>query len=230
MSKYEILLFDADATLLDFKRSEREAVIESLISFDLPATDEIIEKYSEINDGYWKMLERGEIEKSRLYDARWETLIDFYGFKCDAKALSTKYINALTTKSYELDGAVEICEKLYNTRKFRMYLVTNGQKQVQEGRLFPSPVYKFFDDCFISEDIGFEKPSIRYFDAVSKLIPDYDATKAIIIGDSLTSDIQGGINAGIDTCWFNPREKQVPENMKITYVINNLSELEDILL
>ena len=75
MSKYEILLFDADATLLDFKRSEREAVIESLTFFGIPATDEVIEKYSEINDGYWKMLERGEIEKSKLYDARWQSLI-----------------------------------------------------------------------------------------------------------------------------------------------------------
>jgi 2-haloacid dehalogenase len=230
MSKYEILLFDADATLLDFKRSEREAVIESLTFFGIPATDEVIEKYSEINDGYWKMLERGEIEKSKLYDARWQSLIEFYGFDCDVKALSNKYIDALTTKSYELDGAVEICEKLYNSGNFRMYLVTNGQKQVQEGRLFPSPVFKFFDDCFISEDIGFEKPSIKYFDAVRKLIPDYDATKAIIIGDSLTSDIQGGINAGIDTCWFNPRGKQAPENMEITYIINELSELEEILL
>ena len=228
MSKYEILLFDADATLLDFKRSEHEAVIESLTFFGLPATDEIIEKYSEINDGYWKMLERGEIEKSKLYDARWEALIAFYGFECDAKGLSKKYIDSLTTKSYELDGAVEICRKLHG--KYRMYLVTNGQKQVQEGRLFPSPVYKFFDDCFISEDIGFEKPSIKYFDAVSRMIPGYDATKAIIIGDSLTSDIQGGINAGIDTCWFNPRGKNAPDDMQITYVINDLSELEKILL
>ena len=228
MSKYEILLFDADATLLDFKRSEKEAVIESLTCFGIPASDEIIEKYSEINDGYWQMLERGEIEKSKLYDARWQTLIDFYGFDCDAVALSKKYIDSLTTKSYELDGAIEICQKLYG--KFRMYLVTNGQKQVQEGRLFPSPVFKFFDDCFISEDIGYEKPSIKYFEAVSKLIPDYDAQKTIIIGDSLTSDMQGGINAGIDTCWFNPKKKKVPENMKINYVINELSELEKILL
>lgn len=228
MSKYEILLFDADATLLDFKRSEREAVIDCLTYFGLPSTDDVIEKYSEINDGYWKMLERGEIEKCKLYDARWQSFVDFYGFNCRAKEISTMYVDTLTTKSYVLDGAIEICEKLYG--KFKMYLVTNGQKKVQDGRLVPSPIYKFFDNCFISEEIGFEKPSIKYFDAVSKLIPGYDASKAIIIGDSLTSDIQGGINAGIDTCWFNPKGKPAPEDMKIDYIINDLSELEKILL
>lgn len=228
MSKYKILLFDADATLLDFKRSEREAVIESLTNFGLPATDEVIEKYSKINDGYWKMLERGEIEKCKLYDARWQTLMEYYGFDCDAKAISKMYVDALTTKSYLLDGALEICQKLHGT--FKMYLVTNGQKQVQDGRLVPSPIYKYFDDCFISEEIGYEKPNVKYFDAVSKMIPSYDAATAIIIGDSLTSDIQGGINAGIDTCWFNPNGKTAPENMQITYIINELSELEKILL
>ena len=227
MSKYEILLFDADATLLDFKRSECEAVVESLTHFGLPATDEVVKKYSEINEGYWQMLERGEIEKCKLYDARWKSLMDFYGFDCDHKAISKMYVDTLTTKSYLLDGALEICEKLYG--KFKMYLVTNGQKQVQDGRLVPSPVYKFFDDCFISEEVGYEKPSIKYFEAVSKMIPNYDPEKAIIIGDSLTSDIQGGINAGIDTCWFNPRGKSAPDGMKINYIISDLSELENIL-
>ena len=103
MSKYEILLFDADETLLDFKRSEREAVIDSLSFFGLPTTDEIVEKYSEINDGYWKMLERGEIEKSELYDARWQTFLEFYGFDgCCAKDISKLYVDNLTTKSYLL--------------------------------------------------------------------------------------------------------------------------------
>lgn len=228
MSKYAILLFDADATLLDFKRSEREAVIDCLNFFGLPSDDDIIKKYSEINDGYWKMLERGEIEKNKLYDARWQSFVDFYGFDCCAKDISRMYVDTLTTKSYVLDGAVEICEKLYG--KFKMYIVTNGQKKVQDGRLVPSPIYKFFDNCFISEEIGFEKPSVRFFDAISKLIPNYDASKALIIGDSLTSDIAGGINAGIDTCWFNYKRKSIPSDMKIDYIINDLSELEKILL
>ena len=227
MSKYEILLFDADATLLDFKRSEYEAVKECLEFFGLPSNDEIIEKYSEINDGYWKMLERREIEKKILYVARWESFCDFFGFKISPEEISKRYIDALTSTCHIFDGVEDICKKLYG--KYRMYIVTNGQKKVQEGRLFPSPIFKYFDGCFISEDIGYEKPDIRFFNKVESLIPNYDKEKAIIIGDSLTSDIKGGINAGIDTCWYNPKGKEIPKGMNITYVINDLSELEIIL-
>lgn len=227
MSKYSILLFDADGTLMDFHRSEYEAVRESLDFFSLPSDDSVIATYSEINAGYWRMLERGEIEKSKLYAARWQSLLDHYKLECDAQALSDKYIERLATKSYMIDGAYELCESLHG--KFKMYIVTNGQKYIQQNRLFPAPLFKFFDDCFISEDLGYEKPSIKYFDIVASSIPDYDPSRAIIIGDSLTSDMQGGINAGIDTCWYNPANKTAPEGMELTHVINNLSEIGDIL-
>lgn len=228
MSKYTTLLFDADATLMDFHRSETEAVRECLEFFSLPSDDGVIAKYSEINAGYWKMLERGEIEKDKLYPARWQSLIEFYGFDCETKAISDKYIERLATKSYMLDGALELCQRLY--RKFKMYIVTNGQKDIQKSRLFPSPIFKYFDGCFISEDVGFEKPSIKFFEAVISNIPDYDPNKAIIIGDSLTSDMQGGINAGIDTCWYNPHGKCAPESMKLTYIVRNFDEMADVLL
>ena len=87
-----------------------------------------------------------------------------------------------------------------------------------------------FDDCFISEDIGYEKPHIKYFELIEKQIPDYDPKKAIIIGDSLTSDMQGGINAGIDTCWYNPSGKKAPADMKLTHIVSNFAQIEDILL
>ena len=140
MSKYTTLLFDADATLMDFHRSEHEAVTECLEFFGLPSDESVIKKYSEINAGYWKMLERGEIEKEKLYPARWQSLIDFYCFDCKAKDISDKYIERLATKSYMLDGALELCQKLYG--KFKMYIVTNGQKDIQKSRLFPSPLFK----------------------------------------------------------------------------------------
>ena len=227
MSKYEILLFDADGTIMDFHRSELEAVRESLDYFGLPSDDSVIERYSEINCNYWRMLERGEIEKEKLYPARWQTLIELYGFDCKADEISDKYIERLATKSYMIDGALELCQSLYG--KFRMYIVTNGQKYIQEKRLFTSPLFRYFDDCYISEDIGYEKPSIKYFEHVAKNIPDFDPAKAIIIGDSLTSDMQGGINAKIDTCWYNPQNKTAPEGMKLTYTVSNFSQIEDIL-
>ncbi len=228
MSQYTTLLFDADATLMDFHRSEHEAVSECLAFFELPHDESIIKKYSEINAGYWKMLERGEIEKEKLYPARWQSLIDHYGFKCRAEDISNKYIERLATKSYMLDGALELCQKLYG--RFQMYIVTNGQKDIQRSRLFPAPLFKYFDGCFISEDIGYEKPSIIFFDAVKNNIPNYDPEKTIIIGDSLTSDMQGGINAGIDTCWYNPKGLALPSNYDVTYIAKNFKEIADILL
>ncbi len=227
MSKYEILLFDADGTLMDFHRSEYEAVRESLEFYNIPSGDDIIQKYSEINAEYWRMLERGDIEKSKLYAARWQTLIEYYGFDANAQNISDKYIERLAKKSYMLDGALELCQSLYG--KYKMYIVTNGQKYIQRGRLFPSPLFKYFDDCFISEDVGYEKPSIKYFEYVAKSIPNFNAEKAIVIGDSLTSDMQGGINAGIDTCWYNPLEKTAPDIMNLTYIVKNLSQIGEIL-
>ncbi len=228
MSKYTALLFDADATLMDFHRSETEAVKECLAFFNLPSDDRVVAKYSEINAGYWKMLERGEIEKEKLYPARWQTLIDYYGFDCKAIDISNKYIERLATKSYMLDGALEMCERLHE--KFKMYIVTNGQKDIQRIRLFTSPIFKCFDGCFISEDIGYEKPSVKFFEKVIENIPEYDPIKTVIIGDSLTSDMQGGINIGIDTCWYNPSDKSIPENYKLTYVVKDFDEMEKILL
>lgn len=227
MNKYTTILFDADDTLFDFKRSEHEAVKDVLSLVGLPETDEIIEKYSEINKGYWKMLERGEITKKDLFIARWKSFLDFYGLtNVDAEKIAKHYLLSLSQKCYLLDGAEELCKNLYG--KFKLYIVTNGYAIVQHGRFDKSPIRKYFKDMFISEEMGAEKPSTEYFDEVFSKIPDFDKSKAIIIGDSLSSDIKGGINAEIDTCWYNPKMSHAPEDLSITYTVSKLSEIEDI--
>lgn len=228
MSKYTNILFDADATLFDFKLSEHDAVKDCLAFAGLPNGDDVIAVYSKINDGYWKMLERKEITKKELMVARWQSLLDHYSFNFDANILSEMYPKKLAEKSFLMDGAIEICEKLHG--KVGMYIVTNGFASVQHGRFDTCPLRKYFDNMFISEEVGCEKPDKLYFDTVSKMIPGYDPSKALIVGDSLTSDIKGGINAGIDTCWFNPDGKSAPEGMNITYIISNLAEIENIVL
>ena len=225
MSRYTYVLFDADATLLDFKRSEYEAAMEVLTFFGMPATDEVIEKYSQINDMYWKMLEKGEVTRKNLTVFRWRDLCQYYKYNCDADAISEKYSEFLSEKSYLLDGAEEICKRLYG--KCKLYLVTNGNKKVQKGRFNHSPIYKYFESCFISEDTGYEKPQKEFFDSVFSQIPEFDKSQAIIVGDSLSSDIAGGINAGIDTCWYNPHNIEPPKNMKITFIKTNLLQVED---
>ena len=227
MSEYTTILFDADDTLFDFKRAEHEAVKDVLALVGLPDTDEIISKYSEINKGYWKMLERGEITKKDLFIARWKSFLDFYGLTdTDAKMIANHYLTMLSQKCYLLDGAEELCEKLCG--KFRLFIVTNGYSVVQHGRFDKSPIRKYFEDMFISEEMGAEKPTKAYFDAVFSRIPDFDPEKSVIIGDSLSSDIKGGINAGIDTCWYNPKMANAPENLSITHTVSKLSEIENI--
>lgn len=228
MQKYTTILFDADETLLDFKRSEHEAVKDVLLSFGLPVTDEVIHEYSKINESMWKALERGEIEKSLLYTRRWEMLCKRFDFVANAQEMSRSYIKSLSGKTYIFPNAEEVCEKL--SKYCRLYIITNGHKKVQEGRLKNTRLITFFDDIFISEDIGYEKPNIEYFEAIEKLIPDFCKEQTLVVGDSLTSDMAGGIAYGLDTCWYNPHKKSKPEGMNLSYVINQLSEIEEIIL
>lgn len=224
--RYDTLLFDADGTLLDFERSEREAVIASLAAFGVVADDEIVASYSTINDSLWKLLERGEIKKDDLKVRRFSMLAEKYGFDYDAVAVADRYPEELATKSYILGNALEVCTSLSKT--CRLYLITNGFVKIQRGRFMPTPLYPLFSGLFISDEIGIDKPAPCYFDAVKRGIPNFDASKSLVIGDSLTSDMRGGINAGIDVCWFNPKGLPAPQDMKLDYIIGNLDKLYDI--
>ncbi len=228
MAKYSIVLFDADETLLDFLRSERTALVEALTSFGIPCPEETIALYSGINLSLWKMLERGEIKKDVLRVKRFEMLANELGLDVDPTALAFAYTDSLKKQSFVLDGAIDICRKL--SAHVKLYMVTNGLKDVQSGRLAGSGLLPYFSGVFVSEDIGIEKPDVKYFEAVARAIPGFDKKDAIIIGDSLSSDMKGGINFGIDTCWFNPKSKSAPDEMKLTYTVTSLSELENIVL
>ena len=228
MAKYEFLLLDADGTLFDFARCEREALCDALRAVGIEPNEEMIATYSRINDGYWKMLERGEIEKSELRVARFSAFCAHYGFGVDVPRLATGYTDTLSTKGYLLQGAVEICRKL--AAHCKLYIVTNGIATVQRGRFEPSPLREFVQDLFISEEIGAEKPHPAYFDAVAASISGFERSRALVVGDSLSSDIRGGFLAGIDTCWFNPAQKSAPKDLPITYTIGTLEELVPLVL
>ncbi len=228
MVRYPILLLDADETLFDFARAEHEALCDCLRGIGMTPDADVVRTYSEINDGFWKMLERGEIDKETLRVARFGAFCRHYDLDVDVTALAFAYTDALATKSYLLPGALETCRTL--AEQCRLYIVTNGIGTVQRGRFEPSPLRPLIQDLFISEELGAEKPKKEYFDAVTTRIEGFDPRKALMVGDSLTSDIRGGINAGIDTCWLNRKGKEAPAELPITYTISTIEELVPLVL
>ena len=225
--RYDIILFDADGTLMDFHRGEFEAVRVTMEIMGIEPTDELVQAYSKINESLWKMLERKEITKPELLVRRFEIFCDRFSFSADAEKMANVYKKELSQRGYLFDGAEELCQKL--SERFPLYIVTNGVETIQKGRFSRVPLLKYFKDVFISDCVGFEKPDVRYFEAVAKKIPEFNKERTLIVGDSLTSDILGGINFGIDTCWFDTQGKPIPPDMDITYVAKSYDEIYDII-
>lgn len=221
--KYGIILFDADGTLLDFLKSEDEAVREALAADGIEPTDGTVKLYSGINAELWKKLERREIEKKVLLYRRFELLYEALGTHGNARLTAERYMNALATKGYMLAGAEDMLRALYG--RVKMYIVTNGVEFIQRGRYARCGVEKYFEDIFISDVIGTEKPDVRYFEYVAAHIGELDKKRTLIVGDSLTSDMRGGINYGIDTCWYNPEGKPCPEDMNITFTATDFESI-----
>ncbi len=225
---YRIALFDADNTLLDFSRSEHDALTDCLIARGLPHDERIIARYSAINDAHWKRLEKGLTTRDQLRIDRFAVFFAEYGWDLDPTQMADDYMAALSSKAYLMDGAEALIEQLVG--KCRLFIITNGIGSVQNARFDVTPLAPHFEGVFISEELGCAKPDKAFFDRVAAAIPGFDPREALVIGDSLTSDIRGGINAGIDTCWFNPRGKGAPEGMPISYTVASLSEVAGILL
>jgi len=223
--RYDNLLMDADGTIFDFDRSEAEAVAATLDGFSLPHDEMWVNTYHKINDLLWKALERGETDKPTLRTARFQQLLDHFGASGDAAAIADAYTEELSKRSYLMPDAEEVCRKL--SEKYDIYVITNGTISVQVRRFAASPVKEYIKGYFISGEIGFEKPDTRYFDHVKAHIPNFSDERALVIGDSLTSDIRGAQAAGLDACYFG---KELPPSVKVKYHIRKLKELEDILL
>ena len=213
--KYRNVWFDADGTLFDFLRCEDEAIRETLTHIGVTPTDALVCAYSEINDGLWTMLERGEIEKPELVWKRFAILCDRFGFEADPKEMARTYESCLSTKCYLLDGAEALVRKL--SPLVSLDIVTNGLANVQRGRFAICSFRDCIDGLFISGEVGFEKPDVRYFEAVAAAHSDFCRERTLIVGDSLTSDMRGGMNFGIDTCFYNPTKKAIPDGWNITY-------------
>ncbi|WMC92687.1 YjjG family noncanonical pyrimidine nucleotidase [Kineothrix sp. MB12-C1] len=228
MGTFKIILWDVDQTLLDFKKSESYAVAHCFEQFGLTATEEIIELYSGINESFWKRIEKGEIAKKDALIERFCTLFDKVGIKnINPEVFQEKYADALGSVYYFQDDSYELLKSLKG--RYRQYLVTNGISYTQRKKLGLSGFDQLVEDIFVSEEIGVPKPQKEYFDYCFSRIPDFRLEQTIIVGDSLSSDMLGGNQAGITTCWYNPNGFKNNSDIKIDYEIRNLQEIKTIL-
>lgn len=226
--KKRFLLFDVDRTLLDFKKSEQIALKKSLEDFSFSYSQEIRARYEEINHFYWGEFEKGKMEKATILSARFDDLFREFGFSGDAVEFDRYYRNELSKIAELIDGADKLLIRL-KEKGYQIYYVTNGTREVQWPRLKKSGLEQLADGIFISEEIGFQKPEKAYFDIVFSNIPHFQKEEAVMIGDSLTSDILGGVNTGLDTVWYNPDGETNTLGIPVTYEISDLWELENIL-
>ena len=224
----EFLFLDLDDTILDFHKAERIAISKTFQAFGLEPTEAVLDRYHVINRQHWERLEKGELTREQVLQGRFEVLFLEMGRRADAAAIARTYEHNLSIGHYFLPGAREALDAL--GKHCRLYLASNGTASVQQGRLTSAGLYPVFEKVFVSQELGFNKPSIEFFNACTRQIPGYDPKKAMMVGDSLTSDIQGGINAGMATCWVNPTHAPGRPDIRPDYEIGALSELEGLLI
>ena len=225
----KVLLWDIDGTILDFLAAEKVAMKKCFEVCGIgECTDEMIARYSIINKKYWEKLERGELTKPEILVGRFEEFFKTEGIVTDCAAeFNKEYQVSLGDTICFRDNGYELIKSLMG--QVKQYAVTNGTKIAQDRKLAKSGLIELFDDVFISEELGVEKPGIGFFEKVWEKIGRYNSDEVMIIGDSLTSDIKGGNNAGILCCWYNPKGTINDKGVKIDYEIDNLNKVEDIL-
>ncbi len=223
------VLWDVDGTLLDFDAAERAAIRSMFAAFGLgECTDAMLARYSAINTAFWRRLERGEISKARVLTGRFERFFGEYGIRTDVvPEFNAAYQLALGDTIVYRDDSLNIVKALRG--RVRQYVVSNGTVAAQTKKLERSKLGEQMDGVFLSEEVGAEKPDVRFFERVFSVIRPDDLSTVMIIGDSLTSDIRGGMNAGIATCWYHPGPVRVPEGYRVDHVISDLHELLSLL-
>ncbi|WP_088840883.1 YjjG family noncanonical pyrimidine nucleotidase [Listeria sp. ILCC797] len=225
--RYDTLLFDVDDTLLDFKKAEDDALVKLFESEGVSDAKELTLVYKEINEALWKAFERGEISRDEVIQTRFAKLFATQNKSVDGILLEAKYRGFLEEGHEQIAGAAELIAQL--APDYALYVVTNGVSKTQYRRLRDSGLDIFFQKIFVSEDTGYQKPMLEFFDYCFARIPAFDKKKTLLIGDSLSSDIRGARVSGIDSCWFNPHGAAFDAETTPTYEIHSLPELLNVL-
>lgn len=223
MHAFQTLLFDADNTLFDFTACESTALELAFLQHNYPLNDEIRKLYERINVGLWKEYEQGRMDRKTVIYSRFGLLFQELGIDDDGIGFEDIYQDLLGRQHVMIPEAYEVIEYLYQS--YDLYIVTNGVTVTQLRRLKDSGLDRYMKKIFVSEETGYQKPRKEYFDYCFERIPQFNPDQALIIGDSLSSDIQGGVNAGIKTCWYNPTKEHNFLALPIDYEISSLKEI-----
>lgn len=226
--KYKIIIFDADDTLFDFKKSEREAFKDTMEEFNLDYDENYHFKvYKEINTALWKDFELGIIPQEKINEVRFKIFSEALNIKFNTDKFAYSYIENLGNASFLYEESTELIEYLY--RDYILFIVTNGLKEVQNNRIKKSSIAKYFKNIIVSDEVNVAKPNPKIFEYALIDVANTYSDEILVVGDSLSSDIQGGINLKADTCWYNPDKIENKTTITPTYEISNLMELKDIL-
>ncbi|MGO1454275.1 MAG: YjjG family noncanonical pyrimidine nucleotidase [Alkalibacterium gilvum] len=225
MMKYKKIIFDLDNTILDFRDTEEKALRKIISAYNLPYTEDTIQSYKGINHDLWQKLEQGKITREKLFASRFFLFLERFGITVDGKKVDTMYRNALSEGFLMMKNAHEVLTTLKNNG-YKLYAGTNGVASTQRQRLAGANLNHFFEEIFISEEIGVEKPDPFFFQYIFDTLNSHNNGEYLMIGDSLSSDIKGAKNIGIDSVWYNfDHVKDYPSTVQSTYTITDLLEL-----
>ena len=225
---YKFLLFDLDHTLLDFDAAEDVALTQLLKEEGVADIQAYKDYYVPMNKALWKDLEQKKITKSDLVNTRFSKLFEHFGIEKDGTYLANRYQFYLAQQGQVFSGAIELLDNLIE-RGYQLYAATNGITAIQTGRLAQSSLAPYFNQVFISEQLQTQKPDTLFYEKIGQKIPGFSKEKVLMIGDSLTADIQGGNNAGIDTIWYNPHHLENKTQAHPTYEVDSYQALLELL-
>ncbi|HFI0702067.1 TPA: YjjG family noncanonical pyrimidine nucleotidase [Streptococcus suis] len=225
---YKHLLFDLDHTLLDFNRGEEVALTQFLESMQVEDIAAFKDVYRPLNQGMWKDLEKGLITKKELINTRFSKTFAHFGRDVDGREMALRYQEFIGKQGQIFEGADQLLKELVN-RGYQLYAATNGVTYIQENRLQNSPIQSYFTQVFISEQMGTQKPAVDFYEKIAEQIGCLDMASFLMIGDSLTADIQGANNVGMDSIWYNPEQVSLTGPAQPTYTVSNYQQLLDIL-
>ncbi|WP_281190831.1 YjjG family noncanonical pyrimidine nucleotidase [Staphylococcus schleiferi] len=225
---YKVILFDFDDTLVDFHDAEVKAYAHLMSTYRVPKAMQDYEGFKKINQAHWEAFQRGELTRQEVLSHRFVETFSTYQMEVDGHEADVTFRDGLALAPIKwLDGIEHLLDQLKH--RYEIAIVTNGVTDTQKRRIAKTDLKSFIANIFISDEIGAQKPRVEFFASVFNVYKDYQKSDFLIIGDSLTSDIQGGINAGIDTCWYNHRQLDNNTAIEPTYTIEHICDLTRIL-